>query len=278
MHPVLFKIGSFEVPTFGAVMVLAFFGGLWIARKRAPLYGLTADQMSDGAFWALIAGIIGARVFFIAQELPHYLSHLNELFSLRFQGLTSFGGLICGGLALWVWAKKKGLGISPFFELAAPGFLLAHAIGRFGCLMNGCCFGGVCPTDTPWGIHIAGHTELHHPAQVYDSLMNFLALGAVLMFARRPHKLGQITGLTLILHGLTRFIYEFWRAGTDAQVAAGDASSTYWIHNANATFGITQAQVMALGISVAGVAVFALCKGRRIAETPVVPSVEAATA
>lgn len=272
MHPVLFKLGSIEIPTFGAIMVLAFFGGLWLARKRAPLYGLTADQMSDGAFWALIAGIIGARVFFIAQDLPHYLQHRDELFTLRFQGLTSFGGLICGGLALWVWAKRKGLGIAPFFELAAPGFLLAHIIGRFGCLMNGCCFGGVCPTDTPWGIHIPGHSALHHPAQIYDSLMNVVALAAVLAFARRPHKLGQITGLTLILHGITRFIYEFWRAGTEAQVAANDASSTYW-----GSLPVTQAQVMALAISAVGVAIFAFSKGRRIAETPIAP-IEAATA
>ncbi|RYG42878.1 prolipoprotein diacylglyceryl transferase [bacterium] len=261
MHPVLFKIGSFEVPSFGAMMVLAFFGGLWLARKRAPAYGLTPEKMSDGAFWALIAGIFGARAFFIVQEYQYYFADWRRIMTLRFEGLTSFGGLICGGLALAFWARKHKLSVLPFLELAAPGFLLAHLIGRFGCLLNGCCFGGVCPTGTPWGIRIPGHAELHHPAQVYDSLMNLVALGAVLAFARRPHRLGQVTGLTLLLHGITRFIYEFWRAGTEAQVAAGNASSTYW-----GTLPVTQGQVMALAISVVGLAMFALAKGRTVTE------------
>ncbi|RYG39420.1 prolipoprotein diacylglyceryl transferase [bacterium] len=269
MHPVLFKIGSFEVPSFGAMMVLAFFGGLWLARQRAPAYGLTPEKMSDGAFWALIAGIFGARAFFILQEYHYYFADYRRIFTLRFEGLTSFGGLICGGLALMIWARKQKLSVLPFLELAAPGFLLAHLIGRFGCLLNGCCFGGVCPTNTPWGIHIPGQSDLHHPAQVYDSLMNLVALGAVLAFARRPHKLGQITGLTLILHGITRFIYEFWRAGTVAQVEAGRASSTYW-----GTLPITQAQVMALVLSAVGVALFVLTRGPQVVEKeiPVTPS------
>jgi phosphatidylglycerol:prolipoprotein diacylglycerol transferase len=136
-------------------------------------------------------------------------------------------------------------------DVAAPAFILGHAIGRIGCLLNGCCFGGVCPPTLPWGIHVENSALLHHPAQAYDSLMNLAVLAYLLYRERKGLHLGQLAGLALGLHGLTRFIYEFWRAGTLAQVDMGQASSTYW-----GSLPITQAQAMAFILIVAGVAMY----------------------
>ncbi len=248
MRPILFTIGNFPIHSFGVMMVLAFFASLGLVRMRAAKYGFSINQISDVFFWALIAGIIGARVVYIAQELPYYLKHTDELLSWRFQGLTSFGGLIFGALVVVFWAVKHKANLKSLLDLAAPGFLVGHAIGRIGCLLNGCCFGGACPADVPWGIHVAGQASLHHPAQVYDSLMNVAAVALVLLWERRGALPGQIFGAAIALHGLARFIYEFWRAGTDDQVARGEASSTYW-----GSLPITQAQGMAAVLIVVGV-------------------------
>lgn len=253
MYPVIYKHGPIEIRSFGVMMVLAFFAALWLVRKRAPQYGLTAGRVSDVSFWALLAGIIGARIVFIAQEWDHYSKHLNELLTLRFEGLTSFGGLFFGAAVVALWAYRYRIPFRNLADLFAPGFLIGHVIGRIGCLLNGCCFGGVCPPDMPWGIHVEGSPVLHHPAQAYDSLMNLAALGLILAFEKRPHRRGQVAGLFFVLHGLTRFIYEFWRAGSDAQVARGDASSTYW-----GTLPITQAQGMAIGLILIGAVMFAV--------------------
>lgn len=239
------------------MILVAFFAGLWLARKRAPQFGIDAQQITDMSFSLLIFGILGARVLFILQELPHYSKHLNEVFSLRFEGLTSFGGLIGGALyALW-WGKKHGVKLGQLTDLLAPGFMLGHVFGRVGCYLNGCCYGGVCDASLPWATRFPEAQGLHHPAQIYDSLMNLVGVGLILLYEKRGFKPGQGVGLFFILHGLTRFIYEFWRAGTDEQVNTGLASSTYW-----GSLPITQAQALAGVFILIGVVLWIL-SGRK---------------
>ncbi len=268
MHPILFTIFGFQVHTFGVAMVVAFVLSVSLARARAPRFGMTKDQVGDMAFWTILAGVLGARLFFIAQEWGYYAAHPKELLTLQFQGLTSFGGLLCGMAAAMVWAWRKGIPVRNLLDCVAPAFLVGHAVGRVGCLMNGCCFGGVCPDTVLGALHIDGAT--HYPAQIYDSLMNVGALALVLGIERRAaFKAGQITGLVIALHGAARFIYEFWRAGTDAQVKAGQASSTYWdgfpLH-------ITQAQGMAFALVLLGIGMFAFSHRRAPISTPSTPA------
>jgi phosphatidylglycerol:prolipoprotein diacylglycerol transferase len=255
MRPILFNIGTFPVHSFGVMMVIAFFAALWLIKRRARAFGFDPAAISDVAFYTLIAGVLGARAVFIVQELPFYLSHPSELFTLQFQGLTSFGGLFFGIAVLIGWAVKKKQSIPKLLDLCAPAFILGHAIGRIGCLLNGCCYGAKCSANFFLGVHIPGTTELHQPAQAYDSLMNLFALGFLLLIERRVIKPGVETGLALILHGIARFIYEFWRAGE---------SSTYW-----GSLPITQAQAMALGLIVGGLVIigFASVSRRQEAKT-----------
>jgi phosphatidylglycerol:prolipoprotein diacylglycerol transferase len=243
MRPILFKIGNFPIHSFGVMMVIAFFSGLWLMKKRAKAFGFDPNQVSDVSFYALIAGVLGARIVFILQELPSYLKNPRELFSLQFQGLTSFGGLFFGMAVLIGWAIKKKVSVIRLLDLASPAFILGHAIGRVGCLLNGCCYGHVCNQDFPLGVHVDGSPLLHYPAQAYDSIMNLVALGILLLLERRKLLPGFETGMALILHGSARFIYEFWRAGD---------SSSYW-----GNLPITQAQAMALGLVLGGITLVA---------------------
>src|ERR1700722_18416909 len=96
MRPILFHIGNFPIHSFGVMMVIAFFSALWLVRTRAAKFGFEANAISDVTFYTLIAGVLGARVVFIVQELPYYLAHPKELWTFQFQGLTSFGGLFFG--------------------------------------------------------------------------------------------------------------------------------------------------------------------------------------
>jgi phosphatidylglycerol:prolipoprotein diacylglycerol transferase len=245
MLPILFQIGSFKVHTYGVVLVVAFVVALAIARARAPKFGIDPKKVTDISFWALIGGVLGARLLFILQEHP------KDWYSLQFAGLTSFGGII-GGLAvflIWGWLAK--IPLRAFLDVVAPAFLVAHAIGRVGCLLNGCCFGNACP-GLPWGIPAGENHVISHPAQAYDTLMNLAAFGILLGWEKVGHfKFGQTFSAMLILHGLTRFIYEFWRAGTVEQVEKGLASSTYWDR-----LPITQAQAAAGVLILLGIILF----------------------
>lgn len=234
------------------MLLIAFFVGVMLAKKRAPRFGLKPQDVYDAAFWALILGVLGARITFIAQEWPYYSTHRSELFSWEFAGLTSFGGIIFGILGFYVWARLKGKSFVRILDAMSAPFLIGHAIGRVGCLLNGCCYGDQC--TLPWGIHVDHLPGLFHPAQIYDSLMNIAAFGVLLMIEKRggiPY--GRSISLMLILHGTCRFIYEFWRAGTDLQVKEGLATSTY-MHGL--PFKITDAQVAALAIVLVGVVLY----------------------
>lgn len=241
MRPVLFQIGSFPVHSFGVMLMLAFLASIALLRSRAERFGTTKDAITDVAFWTVIAGVLGARVLFIAQEWSHYSTHPRELLSWQFQGLTSFGGLIGGGFAAVVVGKRRGIEPMRLLDLVAPSFLLGHAIGRLGCLFNGCCAGGVCDPRAWYAVPSADDSAMHVPAQTFDSVMNLMALGLVLLLERRGLRPLATTGIVLFLHGLSRFVYEFFRAGT---------SSTVWVQAG--PLPLTQAHAVAFGVMVVG--------------------------
>lgn len=240
------------------MILLGFFAGLWLVRKRAAKFGFDPGKVSDLCFYTLIAGILGARVLFLVQEWGYYSKHLNEVFSIKFEGLTSFGGIIFGAGLVYFWARAHKANLARLLDLFAPGFMLAHVFGRVGCFLNGCCYGGTCDATLPWATRFPDAPGLHHPAQIYDSLMNLVGVGLIMLYERKGFRPGQGVGAFLVLHGLTRFIYEFWRAGTDEQVRLGIASSTYW-----GSLPITQAQGMALAMMAIGAVVWAVARTRR---------------
>lgn len=236
MHPVLFQVGVLKIYSYGLMILIAFGAALWLARKRADRYGFTPGQITDVAFWTLLAGVLGARIGFILQELPYYLRHRDQLFSWQFQGLTSYGGIIAGAIVLFVFARRSGKPLWNLLDLLGAPFLLGNAVGRVGCLLNGCCYGPPCPA--PWGVHVEGKLGLFQPAQLYESALNLAAIWLLLRLERGTIRPGQSIGATLVLFGLGRFIYEFWRAGS---------SSTYL-----GSLPITDAQLVALILVVLG--------------------------
>lgn len=251
MCPVLFHIGSFPVRSFGIALVVGFIISLWIAKARAAKYGIDPAKVWDLAFGLLIFGVLGARVLFILQELPYYLKHTNELLSPQFEGLTSFGGILAGLIVVTIWSRRHKVAFGAVLDMLAVPFLVAHAVGRVGCLLNGCCYGG--PTNLLWGVQFPDVTGLHHPAQIYDSLMTLAGAGLLVAIEKRKHLLfGQSFSLMLVIYGASRFIFEFWRAGS---------SSTYW-----GSLPITQAQAMAAVLVIVGVVTYSLIGRRRRAE------------
>src|SRR5687768_2295597 len=142
MYPILFEIpkigsfGPFPIHSFGVMMVLAFVSGLWLLRKRAPRFGVDETKIMDAGFWALVAGVLGARIVFILQDLDHFSKNLDEVFSLQFSGLTSFGGLIFAVAAIAFWGRRNGVPTQRLFDIFAPAFALGHIIGRVGCFLN----------------------------------------------------------------------------------------------------------------------------------------------
>lgn len=246
MLPVLFRIGPVEIRAFGVLVAISFLVGVWMARVRALGAGIEPKRIVDLTFWTLPFGLLGARVLYIAQEWAYYRENLDQLVSLQIEGFTSFGAILGGLLVLWIWCWRNGISSWRVLDIMGVPFLVASAIGRVGCFLNGCCYGVAC--DLPIGVHVHGLPDARHPAQLYEMGLLLVAAWLVTRRERRGLPVGASFGLAFVGFGASRYIYEIFRAGSYDEVARGVASSTYW-----GSLPITEAQAVALGIVGIGV-------------------------
>lgn len=222
MHPILFKLGPFTLYSFGLLVILGFGAGIMLARRLAGERGLPGDAFVDAAIVVLLSAIAGARLLFVALNWGTYSTRLNEIGALWQGGMSFHGGIVAGVLAGVIYMRRNRLPVLAMADAAAPGMALGYAIGRIGCLMNGCCYGG--PTTLPWGmpgIYCEGVPDpsLHyHPAQIYAAVINLALTAALLAAYRRPHRLGQVLALYVGGYSLYRFGIEALRKGVTARV------------------------------------------------------------
>lgn len=231
MLPYLFKIGPFTLYSFGLLVVLGFAAGMFLAVRLARERGLRGEVLLDGAVLMLLVSILGARLLFVLLNWKEYAGQGLLAFQTWRGGMSFHGGAAAGvltGFAYVRWRRVPGL---PLADAAAPGLALGYAIGRVGCLLNGCCYGG--PTHLPWGMHFPG-TEagvLYHPAQLYAALANLALTAALVAAYRRPHRTGQVMALYVAGYSLYRFLIESLRRGVTAEVLVA---------------GLTEAQVFSI--------------------------------
>jgi phosphatidylglycerol:prolipoprotein diacylglycerol transferase len=140
---------------YGVMLLLAVVGGVGLATARATRAGFGADRMMSLAFVVVIGGIVGARVFFVVQywqqlQGEDWRQTLSNLLSVDKGGLVVYGSLLGAMLSFALFCRWNRLPMLPLADLIAPSLALGLALGRIGCLLNGCCFGGPC--DYPWAM------------------------------------------------------------------------------------------------------------------------------
>lgn len=139
---------------YGVMMLAGVVSGVWLAVYRAGKMGLEAEAIYGLAFWMFAAGIAGARLFYVIEYWDSFRrGSPSETFleMLRFTegGLVVYGSVI-GGLGAAAWfAHKRRLPILALADLIAPSLVVGLAFGRIGCLLNGCCYGGICEDAMP---------------------------------------------------------------------------------------------------------------------------------
>ncbi|HVO11567.1 MAG TPA: prolipoprotein diacylglyceryl transferase [Vicinamibacteria bacterium] len=233
MHPQL-TIGPFTLHTYGVVLALAFLAGLWATSRQAKRQGLEAQRVTDMAIWVLIAGLVGAKLLLFGLDWRFYVAHPRELVSLLRSGGVFYGGLVAGLLVAWWYARRYHLPAWRTADALAPGVILGQAIGRFGCLSAGCCWGR--PANVPWAITFRDayaartigtplDTPLH-PSQLYESAVAFLIFAFLLWLAPRKRFHGQVVLAYVALYSAARFVLEFWRGDPDRGTWFGGELST----------------------------------------------------
>jgi phosphatidylglycerol:prolipoprotein diacylglycerol transferase len=217
MHPTLIEIGPLELHAYGFMLAVAFFVGIWFAARRAPRRGLSPEAVYDTSLVIVFAAIIGARLMYVVFHRDEAGS-LWDIVAVWRGGLTMYGGVVAAMLAAWFYLRRRDIPFLRMADVMAPSLGLGLMLTRFGCFLNGCCYGK--PTDLPWGVsfppeafggRLYGDIPLH-PAQLYSSLEGLLILLLLLLYDRRPRGEGQLFALYLILAGVARFTLDFVRS------------------------------------------------------------------
>jgi phosphatidylglycerol:prolipoprotein diacylglycerol transferase len=234
MHPILCQVGPLTIYTYGLFVALGLLVGLSLALKEANRKGFDPQAILDLVFYTVLAGIIGARTFYVAQNFSFYKENLLSIVKIWEGGLVFQGGLIFAIPIAWALVKKKKLSFWQTFDVLAPYMALGQAFGRIGCFFAGCCYGK--PTNLPWAVTFTDPKTLAlagiplHPTQLYSATGLFFIF-LILLFLRKHTKFsGQLSCLYLVFHSSFRVFIEFFR---------GDPRAPLWDHFFSLTQGIS---------------------------------------
>ncbi len=222
---VLFSFGPINVYWYGLFVVAGILTAVFITAKLAECYHLKREKIIDLAFWIIIFGLVGARIYHIFLEFGYYAEHPLDVFKIWNGGVAIHGGIIAGLLVFYFFSKKEKMSFWFLTSLAVPGLALGQAIGRWGNYFNQELFG--TPTSLPWGIPIDImnrpiefiSSTYFHPTFLYESLgclLIFFILFFGHLFLIRKEKIGfknyfTITAIYAILYSILRLGLEFIR-------------------------------------------------------------------
>ena len=215
MKEVLCEIGPFTIYGYGFMVALGVLAAFLVGMYREKKYAVGDDQIFSLGIWCLVCGWGAAKVLFIITELPTLFEDPKYFLETLASGFVVYGGLIGGVLTGYVFCRVKKLSFLKYFDLVMPSVALAQAIGRFGCLMAGCCYGKV----TQSAFHIVFPAACNYapggvpliPTQLISAAADFLNFFALLFFAKRAKSDGQVGGLYLIFYSIGRFLIEYLR-------------------------------------------------------------------
>lgn len=219
--PIFLDLGPIKIYWYGFFIVLGILAALTITIKLAAFYNIKKETIIDLTFYALIAGIIGARVYDVLLEYKYYFHNPLDIFKIWNGGLAIHGAIIGGTLAVWLYVRKNKLNFWQIGALAVPGLALAQAIGRWGNYFNQELYGK--PSVLPWSIPIELEHRLvdyssynyFHPTFLYESIGSLFIFFVLiyLHYSTIKQKLNFqfLVFFYLILYSSLRFSIEFLR-------------------------------------------------------------------
>ena len=209
MYPVLFRLGSFEITSFGAMVALGAALGILLLRRELVRSGVDGAKGVDAALVGVLGGLAGAKLLYVVE---HWAEPFSDTLLSR-GGMSWFGGLTGGILAGVVMVLRQRLPLMAVLSAAAPALTLGQAIGRIGCFLVGDDYGRA--TTLPWGLAfpkgLPPTLETVHPTQIYESVSLFVMTAALIALRRRGAANHVVFGWYLVAAGTLRFLIELVR-------------------------------------------------------------------
>lgn len=260
------SVFGFPIAYYGIIIVMGMILGLWMDTHEAKRLGENPDTFWDMGMVGIVAGVVGARLYYVIFAWDIYKDNLAEIFNLRQGGLAIYGGVIGGFLGLYVFGRIKKLNFAQQLDVAAPCLLIGQIMGRWGNFFNREAFGGYTDglfamqlpvsavrqneiTQQMWDhLQTVNGVEMIqvHPTFLYESLWNLALLLGILLWRKRRRFKGQIFLLYLVGYGCGRAWIEGLR--TDQLLLPG--------------LGLPVSQLLSVALVIIGLALMAVL-GRR---------------
>ena len=240
MHPRLFEIGQFSLPTYGFLVASGVLLGLLLSVRNSQRLGIDPEDTWTLGIVVTLAGILGAKVWLIVNDWGFYTRNPGQILSMN---TLRSGGVFSGGLvaaliaAAWYMTRHK---MPPLrtCDAFAPGLAIGHAIGRLGCFAAGCCYGR--ETHHFWGVVFKNQLAADwvgtplgiplEPTQLMEATVELANFFLLTWLIRRKHADGQVFGTYLVIYGIARFFIEFLRGDPGrGEVFGGIMSGTQLI-------------------------------------------------
>ena len=246
MNPVI-SLGFISIHLYSICLMVGVIVGYYLIVRESGRHGFDIDDVGNMMFYAIIFGIIGARIYYCLFNLDYYLSSPLSIFKVWEGGLAIHGGIIAGFFTILYYCKKKKYNLLLVLDFIVVGLIIAQAIGRWGNFFNGEAHGPITtlsylkrlflPNFIIRGMYIDGFYYI--PTFLYESL--WCLLGFIIMYLVRSKKIikvGYLSSFYFIWYGIERFFVESLR--TDSLML----------------FNLKVAQIISLFMIIIGIVIF----------------------
>lgn len=226
LHPIAFSIGSIDVYWYGIIIALGFLLALIYGFSRLKEFGLNSDRFIDVVLGGAVGGIVGGRLYYVLASWELYQDDLLSIFMPWKGGMAIYGAIIGALLVGFLMCKWRKMPVLPVFDLAATGFLIGQAVGRWGNFVNVEAFG--TNTDLPWGMtstsisrYLSAHaedlqklgvsvvnTDPVHPCFLYESLWCLVGFILLALYTKHRRFDGEVFLLYVAWYGIGRSFIE----------------------------------------------------------------------
>ena len=226
--------GSLRIHAYALCILAGIVVGLWLTSVRWNKRGTPEGSLWDIVIWAIPFGIIGGRLYHVFSSPDAYFGpgfdgtgDLSLIPQIQRGGLGIWGAVLLGAVGAWIGCRRAGVKLTAFLDAAAPGLLLAQAVGRWGNYFNQELFGG--PTTLPWGLQIDADNAnfpagmpadtLFHPTFLYESLWNIAGVVILLALDRKFNfRRGRLFWIYAMYYTLGRVWIEAMRIDDAEQI------------------------------------------------------------